>query len=66
MTPEEKVRDYAARHGLLAVDVEFVLSVMREAVAREREACACVADAVRDVYNISFCIASDIRARGKP
>lgn len=35
-----------------------------EAAEEEREACARIAEAQCDVYNIGFCIASDIRARG--
>jgi hypothetical protein len=33
-------------------------------VREEREACACVAEMIHDVYNLGNCIASDIRARG--
>lgn len=34
-----------------------------QAVADEREACARIAQATNDVYNLGFCIAADIRAR---
>lgn len=34
------------------------------AAQEEREACARIAESQCDVYNIGFCIASDIRARG--
>lgn len=37
---EQKLRDYAAAAEWLAVDVEFVLRLLDEAAAAEREACA--------------------------
>jgi len=40
-----------------------IAAAIREAVAEKKEECAQIAASYNDVYNISFCIASDIRER---
>lgn len=53
----------SSQHGAAEL-FEAHNAAVRAAVAAEREACARVALAANDVYNIGFCIAADIRARG--
>jgi hypothetical protein len=41
---DERIRQYAARHNLLSVDARYMVDLLREAVAAEREACARLAE----------------------
>ncbi len=44
---------------------EWLSERLKEVQSEERESCAQLARRMNDVYNIGFCIASDIRERGK-
>jgi hypothetical protein len=66
MTPEQRAYDLMNRVGVWGDNIALAIATaIREAVAEEREANAVIAARVGDVYNIGFCIASDIRARGQ-
>lgn len=50
--------------GIGGIVVGMVANAIRVAVLAEREACLRIVEATKDVHNISFCIAADIRVRG--
>jgi hypothetical protein len=51
MSPSEYILKYARRCNLQSQDIDFFLSVVRDAISEEREACAKVAEAYRSENN---------------
>ncbi len=55
--------EYAVKLAMIQTDLDLMTEYETK-VEEEREACAMIARDYNDVYNIGFCIAKDILARG--